>query len=235
VSTPLVVTLLLAGVAALDATPVAQTLLSQPLVTATFLGWVWGDPQTALAVGVVLQILAASTTPLGSRTPEDYATGGVTGTGLALALAHGVTLQPWRDSAALVGVGVGMLAATAGVPLIKWQRRRNEALARWCEAEILAGRENAPAQASAAGVALAFGAAVALCAAWLTGGLMLLHPFVEHESLRLARAWSIAQPLWMGFGLAQLLHAFTQRRLTRAGVFGAAMVGAWLTLVMGTP
>ena len=231
----LLFTLLLAGVAALDATPVAQTLLSQPLVTATLLGLVWGDPHTALAVGVVLQILAASTTPLGSRTPEDYATGGVAGAGVALALAHGVTLQPWRDSAALVGVFVGLLAAMSGVPLIKWQRRRNEGLSRWCEAEILAGRENAPALASAAGVTLAFAVALALCAAWLAGGLVILHPFVEHESLRLSRAWTLAQPLWMGFGLAQLLHAFVQRRLTRAGVFGAAMIGAWLTLVMGTP
>jgi len=228
-------TLLLAGVAALDATPVAQTLLSQPLVTSTILGLVWGDVHTALAVGVVLQILAASTTPLGSRTPEDYATGGVAGTALALALAQQSPLQPWRDSAALVGVIVGLLAATSGVPLIKWQRRRNEGLSRWCEAEILAGHEHAPALASVAGVTLAFGVAVALCAAWLAGGVVLLHPFVQHESLRLSRAWTLAQPLWMGFGLAQLLHAFVQRRLTRAGLFGAAMVGAWLTLVMGTP
>ena len=39
----LVFTFLLGGIAALDATPVAQTLLSQPLVTSTLLGWWWGD------------------------------------------------------------------------------------------------------------------------------------------------------------------------------------------------
>ncbi len=228
-------TLLLAGLATLDATPVAQTLLSQPLVTSTLLGLLWGDAHTALAVGVVLQILAASTTPLGSRTPEDYAAGGVVGVGLALALAHGVTLQPWRDAAQLAGVFAGMLAATSGVPLIKWQRRRNEGLSRWCENELRAGNENALGRASLAGVAMAFAVAVALCAAWLAGGIVLLRPFVEHESLRLSRAWTLAQPLWMGYGLAQLLHAFVQRRMTRLGGFGAAMIGAWLTLVMGTP
>ena len=36
-------TVALGGVAALDAEPVAQTLLSQPLVTATVLGYLWGD------------------------------------------------------------------------------------------------------------------------------------------------------------------------------------------------
>jgi mannose/fructose/N-acetylgalactosamine-specific phosphotransferase system component IIC len=235
VTVQLLLTLLLAGLATLDATPVAQTLLSQPLVTSTLLGLLWGDPHTALAVGVVLQILAASTTPLGSRTPEDYAIGGVVGTGLALALAHGVTIQPWRDSAELAGCLVGMLAATSGVPLMKWQRRRNEGLSRWCESELLAGNESALGRASLAGVAMAFAVGVALCAAWLAATLVLLRPVVEHESLRLSRAWTLAQPLWIGYGLAQLLHAFVQRRMMRLAVFGAAMIGAWLTLVMGTP
>ena len=231
----LLLTLLLGGLATLDATPVAQTMFFQPLVTSTLLGLLWGDPHTALAVGVVLQILAASTTPLGSRTPEDYAAGGVAGTGIALALAHGVGIQPWRDAAEIAGVFVGLLAATSGVPLIKWQRRRNEGLSRWCEAELRAGNERALGQASLAGVAMAFAVGVALCAAWIGGGYVLLRPIVEHESLRLSRAWTLAEPLWLGFGLAQLLHAFVQRRLTRAGVFGAAMIGAWLTFVMGTP
>jgi len=228
-------TSLLGGVAALDATPVAQTLLSQPLVTATLLGWLWGDWSTALGVGVVLQILAASTLPIGARTPEDYATGGVVGAGLALVLAPPVGLPPWRDSAQLVGVLAGMVAATAGVPLVRWQRRRNEGLARWCEAELRAGREGAPGVASLAGAALAFGVGVAWCALWIGGGALALGGFVEAESLRLSRAWTLAQPLWLGFGFAQLLNAFVQRRLTRAAVFAAALVGAWLTLVMGAP
>jgi mannose/fructose/N-acetylgalactosamine-specific phosphotransferase system component IIC len=226
-------TVLLGGVAALDATPVAQTLLSQPLVTASLLGALWGDWHTAISVGVVLQILAASTLPVGSRTPEDYATGGVVGVGVALALAHGVELQPWRDAAEVAGVMVGMLAATSGVPLIRWQRRRNEGLSRWCEAALREGHEDALAQAQAAGVAMAFGVGVVLCAAWLAVSVFALRGLVEHESLRLSRAWTLGQPLWTGFGLAQLLHAFVQRKLTRAAVFGAAMVGAWLTLVMG--
>lgn len=228
-------TALLGGVAVLDATPVAQTLLSQPLVTATLLGWLWGDWATALAVGVVLQILAASTLPIGARTPEDYATGGVVGAGVALVLAPAGGLQPWREAAQLVGVFAGLAAATAGVPLVRWQRRRNEGLARWCESELRAGREGAPAVASAAGVAFAFGLGVAFCAAWLVAAGLLLRGPVEAESLRLSRAWTLAQPLWLGFGFAQLLNAFIQRRLTRAAVFAAALVGAWLTLVMGTP
>ena len=110
---PLLGTLLVGGLAALDATPVAQTLASQPLVTATVLGMVWGDWGTAVAVGTVLQILAASTLPIGARTPEDYAVGGVAGAGVALAIASRAPFEHVRQAAVLVGVVTGMVAATA--------------------------------------------------------------------------------------------------------------------------
>lgn len=231
---PLLATLLVGGLAELDATPVAQTLASQPLVTATLLGIVWGDWPTAVAVGTVLQILAASTLPVGARTPEDYAIGGVVGAGVALLIASRAPFEHVRQAASLVGVMSGMLAATAGVPLLRWQRRLNEGLARWCEAELRAGHESALARAQWAAVALAFAIGLAACGVWLALGQWGA-PWVEHESLRLAGAWHLMQPLWLGFGFAQLLHAFVQRRLERAGVFAAALVGAWLVIVAGTP
>jgi len=225
-------TLLLGGVAVLDATPVAQTLLSQPLVTATLLGALWGEWRVALEVGVVLQILAASTSPIGARTPEDYASGGVVGTGVALAIVSRQHFLMLDDAAALLGVLAGLVTATFGVPLIKWQRRRNEGLSRWCEAEVRRGDAGAPGAAQRAGVVLAFGAGVGYCAVCLALGVGLLGPLAGHQSLRLARAWSLAQPLWIGLGLAQLLQAFVQRRLTRAALFAMAMLAAWLVLML---
>jgi len=227
-------TFVLGGLAAIESTPVAQTLASQPLVTATILGALWGDWSTALAVGVVLQILAASTLPIGARTPEDYSVGGVVGAGVALSIAAGAPFEHVRQAASLTGVLAGMVAATLGVPLLRWQRQWNEGLARWCEGELRAGRERALAESQGAAVALAFAIGLAVTAAWMAlahGGAAL----VERESLRLAGAWHLLQPLWLGFGFAQLLHAFVQRRLERAGVFAAALVGAWLVIVAGAP
>ena len=229
------VTLLLGGIAALDATPVAQTLLSQPLVTGTLLAAVWGDWRTALEVSVVLQILAATTSPIGSRTPEDYAVGGVVGTGTALALAAARPFAFTQDACAMVGVLVGLLAATLGVPVMKWQRRVNEGLGRWCEERLRAGDGAALGSAQRAAVVLAFAVGVAYCAACLGAAVWSLNAFVGAESLKLAHAWRLAQPLWLGIGLAQALHAFVQRRLTRVAVFGAALIAAWLVLIVGTP
>jgi hypothetical protein len=136
------------------------------------------------------------------------------------------------DAAALLGVFAGLLAATFGVPLVKWQRRRNEGLSRWCEAEIRRGHEGALASAQRAGVVLAFAAGVGYCAVCLALGVWLLGPVVGRHSLRLARAWALAQPLWIGLGLAQLIQVFVRRRLTRVAVFGVAMLGSWLILMV---
>jgi mannose/fructose/N-acetylgalactosamine-specific phosphotransferase system component IIC len=228
-------TILLGGIAALDATPVAQTLLSQPLVTATVLGFLWQDMPLALSVGAVLQILAASTLPIGARTPEDYAVGGVVGTGLALALASQEPYSIARDGAALAGTFAGMISATGGVPLLKWQRRRNEGLAQWSEAELRAGNEGALTSAHGAAVVLSFGTGVLWTAAGLGVGTLALLALLRAESLWLARAWTLAQPLWIGLGLAQLLNAFVQRRLMRVAAFGAALFVTWMVLVFGGP
>jgi mannose/fructose/N-acetylgalactosamine-specific phosphotransferase system component IIC len=235
VTVELLLVLLIAGLAAVDATPFAQTLASQPLVTATVLGAVFGDWRTALEVGVVLQILSASTLPIGARTPEDYAGGGVIGVTIALLLAQGPPYAMVRDSAAMLGVLAGLVAATLGVPLVKWQRRRNEALGRWAEAELRAGHEGALAAAHRAGIVFAFAVGVSYAAACIALGTLALGPVVEHQSLRLSRAWGIAHPLWIGLGLAQLLHAFVQRRLARALLFGGVLLASWLLLMVGGP
>jgi mannose/fructose/N-acetylgalactosamine-specific phosphotransferase system component IIC len=232
VSLQVFATLLLGGLAVLDATPIAQTMFSQPLVTATLLGAIWGEWRVALEVGVVLQILAASTLPIGARTPEDYASGGVVGAGVALAIVSRQHFLMLEDAAALVGVLAGLVTATLGVPLIKWQRRRNEGLSRWCEAEVRRGDAGAVGAAQRAGAVLAFAVGVGYCAACLGLGVWLLGPLAGRYSLRFARAWMLAQPLWIGLGLAQLLQAFVQRRLVRAALFAMAMLATWLILMV---
>lgn len=229
----LIFAIALGGVAALDATPVAQSLLSQPLVTGTLLGLVWGDLHTALETAIVLQIFAASTMPVGARTPEDYAVGGVVGTTLALILASQESFELARQGSVLLGVLAGMLSATLGMRFIKWQRRRNEALGNWCEGRLHEGDEAALGATQRAAVALALGVGVAYTAACLALGVWAFTPLVQSESLWLARAWRLAQPVLLGVGLAQLLNTFVQRRLTRAALFGCALIGTWLVLMVG--
>ena len=135
----------------------------------------------------------------------------------------------------MLGVLAGLITAMLGTAPLKWQRRMNEGLARWCEERLRIGDERALAAAQRAGVVLAFAVGVSYCAICLGGAVVGLRGFAGEESLKLARAWKLAQPLWLGLGLAQILHAFVQRRLTRVALFGAALIAAWLILIVGTP
>jgi hypothetical protein len=121
------------------------------------------------------------------------------------------------------------------VPLLRAQRRRNEGLGRWVEERVRGGDAAALGVAQGAAVVLAFAIGVTFAAVCLGLGVWALAPLVAHESIRLARVWALAEPLWLGLGLAQLLHAFVQRRLTRAALFGAALLATWLVVMVGRP
>ena len=69
-------------------------------------------------LGPRLQVFAAGTSPVGARTPEDYATGGVVGAGVALMLSRTAPFAVAHDACALLGVLTGMVAAGSGVPLL---------------------------------------------------------------------------------------------------------------------
>jgi hypothetical protein len=154
---------------------------------------------------------------------------------VALALGGNAAYTLERDACALVGVLCGALASIGGVPLLKWQRRKNEGLSRWCEERVREGDAAALTRAHRAAVVLSFAVGVAYCAVCLGAATWALGPLVRREWLRLAHAWDVAQPLWFGVGLAQLLHAFIQRRVARAALFGIALIATWLALLVGAP
>src|SRR5262249_48160604 len=109
----LLLTGLLGGWLAADATAFFQLLLSQPLVGGALAGAVWGDATSGMQVGALLQLFALAGLPLGGRTPEDYASAGVVGPSVALYLRHELATASF--AAPLVcGTAAGLVAALVG-------------------------------------------------------------------------------------------------------------------------
>ena len=202
---------LLGGWFAADATAMAQLLVSQPIVAGAVTGLLWGDLDLGLRVGGLLQLFALARPPLGGRTPEDFATAGVVGPTIAAALAP---VSPYVTAPLLtvVGTAAGLATALAGTPLIRWNRGRNERLVRWVDGELAAGRPGALDQAHALGVLLSFaigfaytiGAGLVLfrAAAWLT----------NFDTPALVRAAQIAEPILWGIGVGVATRTFVPRR-----------------------
>ena len=80
----IILVLVLGGLAALDLTEAFQGMWSQPLVSGPLIGWILGDWQDGLLIGMLLQLLWMWYVPLGVAVFPDAAVGGVVGTTLFL-------------------------------------------------------------------------------------------------------------------------------------------------------
>jgi mannose/fructose/N-acetylgalactosamine-specific phosphotransferase system component IIC len=55
----------------IDATAVGQTMISRPIVSAPIIGLIFGDLQTGILVGVLLELLWIGTLPIGATVPPE--------------------------------------------------------------------------------------------------------------------------------------------------------------------
>ncbi len=122
---------ILGGVLGLDVVSFAHAMISRPIVAATLGGAFIGDPFGGLLMGVVLELIALDTLPLGaSRYPE---WGSASVVGGALFASH-----PSHPPGAMAIAVLGALAAAwvGGWTMVKlrwqnarWARNRRDALA----------------------------------------------------------------------------------------------------------
>ncbi len=226
-------TLLWGAWVAADATAFVQLLVSQPIVAGTVTGWLWGRPAIGLELGAILQLFACGVLPLGGRTPEDFPAGAVVGVAVAAAVDHGLPVASAQGGPLLYGVCVAFAVALLGKPLHVWQRRRNERLATWCEAELMAGNLGALGRAQVAGVAQA--AAIGLVwtgAAMLVFGL-LAGPLFRTQGVALGQAWHLGSPLLWCFGAGMVAKSIIRGR--RPGFFFWVALTAFLVLRLAQP
>lgn len=183
---------------ALDGTAVGQFLISRPLVAATLAGWVLGDPQAGLLVGMLMEGVYVGDVPAGgARFPEPGpAAVGATlafvrlggGGGLALGLALGV----------LMGVVAGRTVVAlrhlngriVSMPHVDARGRRRSAVPHWAcmGADALRGLG-----VTLLGVGLALALPIELAAEWTlsmpaTVGLLAVPALASAGAL--LRSWA---------------------------------------------
>ena len=122
---------LLGGVLGLDVVSFPQAMVSRPIVAATLSGAFVGAPVNGLLIGVVLELIALDTLPLGASRYPEWGSASVVGGALFAA-------YPANPPGALAIAVLGALAAAwiGGWTMVKlrwqnarWARSRREALA----------------------------------------------------------------------------------------------------------
>jgi len=122
-------------VVALDLVSVPQAMLSRPLVVGTVAGWLVGDVEAGLRVGVVLELFALDVLPIGAVRYPDYGPATVA----AVALAAGA---PWELGLGL-SVGLALVLAALGGWSLQAVRRRNAHAIQHRAAALAAGESGA--------------------------------------------------------------------------------------------
>jgi mannose/fructose/N-acetylgalactosamine-specific phosphotransferase system component IIC len=119
----------------LDLVSVPQAMFSRPLVVGTVAGWLAGDVEAGLRVGVLLELFALDVLPIGAVRYPDYGPATVA----AAALAAGA---PWELGLGL-SVTLGLLLAVLGGWTLQLVRRSNARAIQQHAAALAAGESRA--------------------------------------------------------------------------------------------
>jgi PTS system mannose-specific IIC component len=122
-------------IVALDLVSVPQAMWSRPLVVGAVAGWLAGDVEAGVRVGVVLELFALDVLPIGAVRYPDYGPATV----VATALAAGA---PWELGLG-VSVGLGLIVAVAGGWSLQAVRRSNARAIQRRAAALAAGESGA--------------------------------------------------------------------------------------------
>ena len=205
----------------LDLVSVPQMMIARPVVAGGIAGWILGDVEAGLRVGVVLELFALDVLPVGAVRYPDYGPA-------AVAAAAAAAGQPWEIGLGL-SVALGMLVAGLGGWSLLFLRRRTTQDVQRHAAALAAGVAASIRVLHYAGIARDLGrsaslTAIGLALAW---GLAQL-PALPEECLRLAGRVAVAGALAAVAGGA-LRAAGRGRRLRWLGA-GLAIGTCWAFL-----
>ncbi len=214
------------GLIGLDRTALGQIMLSQPLVTGPFVGWLMGDVITGTVIGAVLELIWVLDMPVGTFVPADSTVGTVAATAIA-AIGSG-------GQAGLDVIGFSILLTTAMVPIIMsvdlFVRKRNSALAEVPSSRDCDDPAGKLARSQAAGLLFFFLKSFVLCLVLVPAGLAALIGFrLMPESVH--RGMVLFVKVLPLLGAALVLHKLSFAVLDRFFVLGFAAASLLILLL----
>src|SRR5574341_2294864 len=219
--------LILGGLASLDLTEAFQSMWSQPLVSGPLLGWLLGNWQDGLLIGVLLQLLWLWYVPLGIAVFPDAAVGGIVGTAVFLSLKSWLIFD-FHKVTLLVLLLSYIWSYVSGWVTLK-NRNWNARLVRKVEVGLGEGKEKLNSYfVLALSMSFLRGALISLA------GFFLVKVTVEIFANRIAfisdDLFDFVLPALYGFGLASLFLFFGKPR-NLLFLLGGSILGMVILLV----
>ena len=215
-------------VCGLDRVAALQVMISRPIVAAPLAGWLLGDVQVGLQVGLMIELLWLARLPVGAVIPPDDTQVSIAGTVLAIGMGRVLGLD---------GLAFILLCLLVTIPLGKvgqffdrFARTRNRSTMEHAEAALDDGNASAAQLWHLSGIFSFALAALATYAVIVAGGVLLvpiLAPLLL-SGLDHSAGWiRLALPL---VGIAVILGTVNvSRALTLfSASFGMAFLLLWL-------
>ena len=167
--------LVLAGLVSMDTTAGPQLLFSEPIVSCTLAGWLFGDIGLGVSLGILFQMLWIGYLPLGAARFTDNNLGSLVATASALG-----TAQLFRDpgtvgyACTIPTMLYGVLVSIGGMHARDRVRRMNGIRTEKFLDALDAGRDVSVTRVHLAGVAASFGKGVGLALVLIPVGILFL-------------------------------------------------------------
>ncbi|MCJ7507279.1 MAG: PTS sugar transporter subunit IIC [candidate division Zixibacteria bacterium] len=222
--------LILAGLYSLDKTEVAQTMLSQPLVSGTLVGLILGDLFTGIKIGVVFQLIWFWVVPIGSALFPDTAVGGVIASAVAIWLKRSLLSGGSDFAFFLLILYIIVFSLFSGWSIIL-QRKLNFGFIQ--EAEVFSEKIGFRkiAQLVWLAVFLSFVRGVVFAGLGILGFYFIFLPLIKSLSFLPIEYFSLTKTVVLGFGCACIFDFFGRKaNWVWIGLGGA--IGIFIFLIL---
>lgn len=116
------------GLIGLDRTAAGQFMVSQPIVAAPLMGWLLGDAQAGLVIGVVLELIWVLDLPVGTFVPADSTVAAMVATAAAVLGSPGAVSGPAIGFSLLLTTGLAPITIMTDRVIRKYNARLGDRL-----------------------------------------------------------------------------------------------------------
>jgi len=214
---------LFGGIVAIDTTASWQVMISQPLAACTIIGFLLGDPQTGLLLGILMQLPWLIEIPAGGSHTSEGNIGALVAAGLTIHLVH---FQINTLNIALVfSISWSLWISWVGGKLVDSMRRTNVMFAYRADKVAVEGNLKRLTLLNMGGVGHAYFLGFFLAGISFLLGVLVLSRLVAFVPSFFDTAFGYAKIGMIALGAGTLFSMFISRGNYRNFVIGLAVAG----------
>ena len=225
----LIIISLIGGIVSVDTTAGWQIMISQPIVSCTVIGLIFGQPDVGITLGIILGLPWLINVPSGGTHGSESNLGGVVAAGLSAFFVSQHTNFKYIIIVITIiySLGIGM----AGTYLVNIARNFNLNLSHVADRAIEKADFNKIAYLNFYGVFSMFFIGILLCGAGFSLGVVLLEPLIRFIHPNFEQAFQIAKYGILGVGFGAVATLFINKKTAWYIIAGIAVSAVIFFLV----